>query len=91
MRLGRSPPVVSKGAWGEEKSWEASGSPPVADASSLESQKATSAPCAMLEQGRTRTNVRHSARQASVRLLPFQQAGIRVPAAVQPGQAPRAA
>jgi hypothetical protein len=68
-------------------------SPPVADASSLESEKATSAPCAMLEQGRTRTNVtvRHSARQASVRSSPFQQAGVRAPAAVQPGQAPRAA
>ncbi len=35
--------------------------------------------------------MRHSARQASVSSLPFQQAGILVPAAVQPGQAPRAA
>ncbi len=91
MRLDRSPPVASRGAWGEENSWGASGSPPVADASSLVSQKATSAPCAVLEVGRTRTNTRHSARQASVRSSPFQQAGIRVPAAVQPGQAPRAA
>ncbi len=91
MRLDRSPPVVSRGVWGEENSWEASGSPPVAGASSLASQKATSTPCTMLEQGRTRTNVRHSARQASVRSSPFQQAGIRVPAAVQPGQVPRIA
>ena len=90
-RLDRSPPVVSKGAWGEEKSWGASGSPPVADVSSLESQKTTSAPCATLEQARTRANVRHSALQASVRLSPFQHAGIRAPADVQPGHAPSAA
>ena len=75
MRLGGYPLVVSKGAWGEEKSWEASGSPPVADASSLESQKATSAPCATWEQGRTRANMRHSARQTGQ----------------LPGQAPRPA
>jgi hypothetical protein len=52
-RLDRSPPVVSRGAWGEENLWEGSGSPPVADASSGASQKATSAPCETLEQGRT--------------------------------------
>ena len=88
-RLDRSPTVVSRGAWGEEKSWEVSGSPPAADASSAESQKATSTPCATLAVGRTRTNMHHSIRQASVRTSPFQQAVIRVPAAVQPGQAPR--
>jgi hypothetical protein len=76
VRLDRSLPFVSKGAWGEENSWEGSGSPPVADASSVASQKATSAPCEMLQQGRTWAKVRHSARQASVRSSPSQQAGI---------------
>ena len=85
---GRSPPGMSRGAWGEEKSWEASGSPPVAGASSLGSQKDTSTPCATWEVGRTRTNVRHSVRQAAVRLSPFQQAGMRMPLAVHPGHAP---
>jgi hypothetical protein len=90
-RLDRSPPVVSRGAWGEENSWEESGSPPVAGSSSGGSQKATSTPCATLEVARTCAKVRHSARQASVRSSPFQQAGILAPAAVHPGQAPRAA
>jgi hypothetical protein len=80
---------VSRGAWGEENSWEGSGSPPVADSSSGDSQKATSTPCATMELGRTWAKVRHSARQASVRSSPFQQAGILTPAAVQPGHAPR--
>jgi hypothetical protein len=52
-RLDRSPPVVSRGAWGEENSLEGSGSPPIAGSSSELSQKATSAPCAVLELGRT--------------------------------------
>jgi hypothetical protein len=92
-RLDRSPPVVSRGAWGEEKSGEGSGSPPVADSSSGASQKAwfkaTSTPCETMEQARTWAKVRHLARQASVSSSPFQQAGILVPAAVHPGQAPR--
>ena len=82
----RSPPVVSE--WGEEKRKleEAPGSPSVAGASRTEgSQKATSTPLATFEMGRIGAKARHSARQAAVRTSPFQQAGIRAPAAVHQG------
>ncbi len=55
------------------------------------SQKAISTPWETLEQARTWAKVRHSARQALVSSLPFQQAGILVLAAVHPGQAPKVA
>ena len=85
-RLDRSPPVVSGG--GEEKRilGEAVGSPSVAGASwTAGSQKATSTPLAALEMGRFGAKVRHSVLQAAVRTSPFQQAGMRAPAGVQPG------
>jgi hypothetical protein len=90
-RSDRSPPVVSEKSWGEGVMKAARGSPPVACAESGSgSQKLTVAPRAMLEMGRVGAKSLHSARQAGVRSSPFQAAGMRAPAAVQPGQRPKA-
>ena len=84
--LDRSPPVVSKGGEEKREFYEAPGSPSVPGASvTAGSQKSTSMPLAAFEMGRVGAMARHSARQAAVRTSPFQQAGMRAPAGVQPG------
>ena len=77
---------MSKGGEEKRKFGEVPRSPSVAGASAAAgSQKATSTPLATFEMGRIGAKARHSARQAAVRTSPFQQAGIRAPAAVHQG------